>query len=75
MSARVYDNFDKINIILKTLSRRYQVFYSLNKLRSWFCISTVEDTTTKNKNTLHGNESSENCYVKTTNIMLLMYIL
>ena len=33
-----------------------RLFYSLNKLWLWFCISNVEDT---KQNTLHGNESFE----------------
>ena len=47
--------------------------YLLNKLRSWFCISNIEDT--KAKITLHETESSEDCYVKPINKMLLMYIM
>ena len=37
-----------------------RLFYSLNKLRSWFCISHIEAT---KQNTLHGNESSEDCCI------------
>ena len=36
-----------------------RLFYSLNKLRS--CISHIEAT--KKQNTLHGNESSEDCCI------------
>ena len=34
-----------------------RLFYSLNKLRSWFCISHILKP--QKQNTLHGNESSE----------------
>ena len=37
-----------------------RLFYSLNKLWSWFCISHTEAT---KQNTLRGNESSEDCCI------------
>ena len=50
MSARAYDNItDKYHFedaFPPMLGLYKRLFYSLNKLRSWFCISNVEDTKT-----------------------------
>ena len=64
MSARAYDNIMDIchfeDYFPPMLGLYMRLFYSFNKLRSWFCISHVED---KKQNTLHGNESFEDCSI------------
>ena len=55
MSARAYDNI-MVNYhfedgIPQMLGLYMRLFYTLNKLRSWFCISNVEDK--KKQNTVY----------------------
>ena len=51
MSARAYDNImDKCHFedyFPQMLGLYMRLFYSFNKLQSWFCISQVEDTKTE----------------------------
>ena len=55
-------NLSSAELAQKMLSRLCaRLFYSLNKLLSWFCVSHILKP--QKQNTLHGNESSEDCCI------------
>ena len=61
-SARAYDNimakyFE--DAFLPMLGLYMRLFYSLNKLRSWFCISNVEDTKTEHFTSAAGKNKQK----------------
>ena len=76
MSARAYDNImDKCHFedyFPPMLDLDMRLFYSFNKLRSWFCISHVEDTKTEH---FTWKRKFWRLLYEPVKIMLLMYIL